>query len=861
MANCGIHLTAYNSILSLPGETVHEIATDLGHDFIYASTSANTYQLPSEIPENLAFTPAIVPGTITQLVSSAAACILDRQDHWLTVHFSTDTTDRASTYLQLAGLLTHAEVFLGDAIILKSSNAFHTHLIDITHLLKANNTFAICFRAIEPILSQKHPRAQFPTRLINQRNLRFIRTPPLGYMPGFASEAKLVGAFRPIKLIKQQQFVVHTAHVSTRLNSANRGSIAIDIKLHCLAKIPIDGYLLVIDEDTDSQVFKCPVDFQLVDGLLNCVIDCEIPNIKAYWPHTHGAPKRYLCKLQLQYNDMQDDIQLGRYGFRTISLLNAESFALQINHAPLFLRGACWTPMNPQSLQTTPTQLRQRLSLLKQAGINMLRLPGNMPYECDEFYEICDEIGILVMQDFAFANFDYPENNAEFVASVQSEAIMFLAKHGNRACLTVLAGNSEVVQQAAMMGIGLDKIHNSIFDGVLKKICAQYAPNVPYVNSSPNSNNVPFHVGNGTSHYYGVGGYKRSFEDARLFKGKFIAECLAFSHVPENSSLYQFFDNEFIPTHHPRWKEGVPRDNGAGWDFADISDFYLEKLFNVHVANLRAVEPQRYLDYCRNTSCEVVERTMNILRADSAHGRAALVWFLHDLKQGAGWGYIDSLGEPKSAFYGLARASQPSAILFVDEGLEGLAVYLAHDGEGVLDCQLEIALMTADGHTIEQQIKPCQLAPRSLQRVSVDDFLGRFVDSSYAYRFGARSFVACVAKLTDSLGEVICQRVYVDTVLTQTVINDVVINATCECQLSGDYQLTLSANRPVFFAVIELHNAQMSDNYVHIMPGYNVQIKVRSSEVPFGRVRAFNVTHSTAIGQYNQPTAHDNYAT
>lgn len=51
--------------------------------------------------------------------------------------------------------------------------------------------------------------------------------------------------------------------------------------------------------------------------------------------------------------------------------------------------------------------LRQRLLRLKQAGINILRLPGNMPYECNDFYEMCDEFGILIMQDFAFANFDY----------------------------------------------------------------------------------------------------------------------------------------------------------------------------------------------------------------------------------------------------------------------------------------------------------------------------------------------------------------------------------------------------------------------------------------------------------------------
>lgn len=849
MTTCVSNLSPCSSILSLPNETIHELASALGCSFSYISASADAYQLPSEIPERLVFLPAIVPGTITQLVDTTTATILDQQDYWLKATFSADSNDSVSTFLQLEGLLTHAEVFLNNVLILKSFNAFHTHLIDITNLLKNNNTLTICFRAIGPILSQKHPRARFPTRLINQRHLRFIRTPTLGYMAGFASEAKLVGAFRPIKIIKQRQFIVHSAQVSTRLNSENSGVIAIDLKLQCLAKIPTNGYLLVIDLETDSQILNSPINIHAVDGLVHCVLNCEIVNIKAYWPHTHGAPKRYLFKLLLQSNDAQDEIHLGRYGFRTITRVNSESFALQINSTALFLRGACWTPMNPLSLQTAPAELRQRLLLLKQAGINILRLPGNMPYECDDFYEMCDELGILIMQDFAFANFDYPEDNTEFIASVQHEAITFLVKHGNRACLTVLAGNSEVAQQAAMMGIGLDKIHNTIFDGVLKKICIQYAPNVPYVSSSPHSNNIPFQTGNGTSHYYGVGGYRRDFDDARLFKGQFIAECLAFSHVPENTSLYEFFNNEFMLAHHPRWKEGVPRDNGAGWDFADITDFYIEQLFDINPIQLRTTEPQRYLDFCRATSCEVVERTINILRADSKQGRAALIWYLHDLKQGAGWGYIDSLGVPKSAFYGLARASQTTTILFVDEGLEGLAAYIAHDGAEQLDCQLEIALITSEGAILEQKIQAMQYSPRSVARVSIDVFLGRFVDSSYAYKFGARSFVACIAKLVSTNGQLIAQKNYADPIVTLEKHQELTLTAHAKLIEKNSYVLTICSNKPAFFVTIDATDCILSDNYVHVMPHFDTRISLQMTEQQalHGRIHVFNHDKSFPI--------------
>ncbi|MBC7785944.1 MAG: hypothetical protein H7Z18_00425 [Methylophilaceae bacterium] len=252
---------------------------------------------------------------------------------------------------------------------------------------------------------------------------------------------------------------------------------------------------------------------------------------------------------------------------------------------------------------------------------------------------------------------------------------------------------------------------------------------------SPSNDCIPFHSGNSPSHYYGVGGYRRRFDDARLFKGTFALECLAFSHVPEDQSLRTFYNGEVIPPLHPLWKEGVVRDVGSGWDFSDITDFYVEQLFDINVAQLRATDQQRYLNYCRDATAETVERTLSIFRSNSAQGRAALVWGLHYFKPDSGWGYIDTLRQPKSAIYALARIAQPATILFVNEGLEGLAIYCAHDGAAALNATLSFSLVTAKAQLFEHKVQAVSLPPQSISRFSVDFFLNRFVDSSYAYRF------------------------------------------------------------------------------------------------------------------------------
>src|SRR5204862_2087373 len=98
-------------------------------------------------------------------------------------------------------------------------------------------------------------------------------------------------------------------------------------------------------------------------------------------------------------------IALGAIGFRSIAL-DAEGgrFALRVNGVPVFCRGACWTPLDVVTLRSSPERYREALEQARDAGMNMLRVVGTMAYEDEAFHDACDELGILVWQDFMFAN-------------------------------------------------------------------------------------------------------------------------------------------------------------------------------------------------------------------------------------------------------------------------------------------------------------------------------------------------------------------------------------------------------------------------------------------------------------------------
>jgi len=179
----------------------------------------------------------------------------------------------------------------------------------------------------------------------------------------------------------------------------------------------------------------------------------SIPRVHPWWPHTHGQPTLYPVRVKLDLADgsmvMLDDLPVG---FRSI-VTSYDGIALRVNGSSIFCRGVVWTPPDVVSLNASPTTLRQRLTLLRDGGFNLIRLAGTMTYESEQFHRLCDELGLLVWQDMMFANMDYPFADPAFHATALAEAQAELSRLGRHASTAMLCGNSEIEQQVGMMGL------------------------------------------------------------------------------------------------------------------------------------------------------------------------------------------------------------------------------------------------------------------------------------------------------------------------------------------------------------------------------------------------------------------------
>jgi beta-mannosidase len=721
--------------------------------------------------------------------------------------------------LAFDGIATVFEVALNDEVIVRGCSMFAAHTVDVGSRLRAEgNVLEIRCRALTEVLAEqpRRPRQRWRTKVVADGALRFVRTAILGRAPGFAPGPPLVGPWRPVWLVRRRGVSVEDVALRPRMDGDD-GVLSVRARLRAVAGAALPAGVQAV---VGARRAALTVD---AGGVASGEI--RVPDAERWWPHTHGAPALHDVALLL---DGETSVAVGRAGFRSLSPgpghdVDRDALALAVNGVDVFARGAVWTPV-PED------ELRPMLEAARDAGMNMVRIPGIGVPESPEFYDVCDELGLLVWQDFPFANLDYPIEDPGFRAAVTDEARQLLATVAGRPSLAVLCGNSEVEQQAAMFGVDPAIGRGELFGELLPELAREAGADVPYVPSAPCGGAMPFHPGRGVANYFGVGGYRRPLDDARRAGVRFASECLAFANLPDGPVA----DGD-----------GVARDVGAGWDFADVRDHYLAEQYGVDPATLRAEDRDRYLALGRQVTGEVMAAVLGEWRRAASPCAGAIVLWLRDLAPGAGWGVYDHRGAPKVAARHLARALAPQAVWIVDEGLNGLAVHLANDGPAPLDAELHVALLAGGAHAVADAAQPVTLAPHTQAVQNVEALLGRFADAAYAYRFGRLAHDAVVATLRAG-PTVLAQATHFPAgpPLERTAFE---LTATYD----GAGRLEVRSERLAWGVRVAAEGFATDDDAFDLVPGTPRTILLRPARpgTPFagGAVTALNLSGETAI--------------
>ncbi|MCE9607256.1 MAG: glycoside hydrolase family 2 protein [Planctomycetia bacterium] len=775
--------------------------------------------------------PSTVPGTVASALAAAGdwdfahPTDLDAQDWWFRTTFASADVDlEHPCRLCFDGLAGLAQVWLNGKSILTSDNMFRAYRVDVTGDLQPENELVVVFRSLTEELKRKRPRPRWKTNLVRNQQLRWQRTSLVGRIPGWAPCAPTIGPWRAVRL-ESSAVLLERSHITSTLEGSTG---VVTVRAHLAASSAPQRATIRVGD------VEAPLELQPSGEGWSCVGELRIPSVPRWWPHTHGTPTLLDCELIVADHDAVHHFPSTPIGFRTLEVGTDPGFALRINGASIYCRGGCWTVSDLLSPDGNEAALRHDLELAQAAGANMLRIGGTMNYESETFYRLCDELGLLVWQDFMFANMDYPVEDPAFRANITAEATEQLTRLARHPSVVVYCGNSEIEQQAAMLGLPRELWSNDWFGRHLPELCAAHHPGTTYVPSTPTGGILPFHTHTGITHYYGVGAYLRPAGDVRSSDVKFTSECLGFANMPEPATIFAVTGGNHPVMHDPTWKQRVPRDGGAGWDFEDVRDHYLRELYQVDPAQLRSFDMPRYLELSRAVSGELMARAFAEWRSTRSHNAGGLIWFYKDLWPGAGWGFVDATGLPKAAYYYLRRSWQTRQLTLTDEGLNGLELHLTNETGEACEATVELTLLKEPNVVVARHAVAVALEPRSQRCLSSDEMLGRFRDLNYAYRFGPPQHDIVVATWFDRERNVVSEAQHFVRRLTANRAATHGVVATAARLDDDTYQVSLSADRYLHTVRLSADGYLPDDNYFYLMPERTKLVTFRA----FGTQRA-----------------------
>ncbi|HEU4976345.1 MAG TPA: hypothetical protein VFT50_14730 [Baekduia sp.] len=756
----------------------------------------------------------------------------DDEDRTSVLRFAAEPlADGEEAALAFDGIATAFAVELDGAPILEGASMFARHEVDVSAALRAGgeHELVVRCRALRDVLEQqpRRPRQRWRTRIVEDARLRFVRTAVIGRAPGIAPGPPITGPWRPVWLVRRRGPWLDDVALRPRVEQG-AGVLELRGVLRRSSGAPA-GTLQV---DGPSGAHAAPLEVA-ADGRVRATL--RIPDVARWAPHTHGEPVLHDVRVVLDDGTL---VHRARAGFRALTPgpdhdVARDGLALAVDGVPVFARGAVWTPVPDEEVRPT-------LLALRDAGMNLVRIPGIGVYEDEPFHDACDELGMLVWQDFMFANFDYPLADERFRAAVEAEARQVLARVAGRPSLAVLCGNSEVEQQAAMFGTARDDLlpaaRGELFGELLPRLAREAGADVPYVPSAPCGGDLPMQPGSGVDNWFGVGGYRRPLADVRAAGVRFASECLAFANVPDAA-----VDDG----------EGVPRDAGADWDFADVRDHYLPELLGVDADDARAAGHERYLALSRQVSGEAMAAVFGEWRRAASPCAGGIVLWARDLRPGAGWGLLDHTGAPKVALRRLGEVLAPVAVWLVDEGLGGVDVHVANDRPEPLHATLRVALLAGGRHAVAEGALDLAVPGHGSARHGVEALLGRFADAAYAYRFGPPAHDAVVATLERD-GQLLGQTCHFPLGPPLEPRDDLGLRADATAaDGDGAVAVTLSAERVAYGVRIHAPGFRPEPDALTLVPGTPRSVRLRPVDGrPLGpaTVTALNLRGRVRVG-------------
>ncbi len=671
--------------------------------------------------------PADVPGDIT--IDLFNAGVIDdpyfglnhRKLSWIiendyqyerNFEFDGNLGEEEKLYICFKGIDLFSEIYVNGKKVGKTENMFLEYKFDISkEVKKGNNTLAVKMLSTKKAMDAIDCGNYFG--VFNVPRL-FIRKAQCHFGWDWAPDLSGYGIWNDVYLEKTSVYQIDNVYTITH----NDGWVTILTELNYNIRATVDNMGVAISgTNTINKDDKLIIEFGEhgsskkivkeipVTGKKN-FINIKVDDVKLWWPHGFGDQPLYDYNVKLVRDNEVVSENSGRIAFRTVELEevpkdeNNVGYTIKINGVRIFCKGSNWVPIDCFTGTIKDEKYERLVKLAKDANINMLRVWGGGIYEKDIFYDLCDELGIMVSQDFMYACGDIPDERQDWLENSLAECEYQIKRLRNHPSIVYWCGGNE---KTGAFGLQISK-GDYFCDYILQGLVKKYDQTRPYARQSPCSlTDVGNDSTSGDSH---AGCFEGALVDGvlnyrQLMTKKpvpFISECavLGPNSIETNKKIYP--EDKLFPTNE-YWEDRL-MDNpysGIHMGFLERQNFYINTVYG---------EPKNIEEFTAKGMLVHGE----FLRAEIEHARARKFncsaianWMYSDIWPCGTWSVVDYFGEPKGAFYFEQRAFSPILVTFVQDVNKKDNAVVINDTLNDLKGKVTYGIKTADGTIVAKK--------------------------------------------------------------------------------------------------------------------------------------------------------------
>ena len=780
--------------------------------------------------------PAIIPGTIhTDLLKAGLIedPFKERNEYkleWISksncvyrTEFNYPGTINRSSDIKLVfeGIDTVADIYLNTKFLGRSENMFLRYEFNVVQLLNpTKNILELRFESPVALSIKSEEKYGKLSAALNSYRV-YIRKAQYSFGWDWGPAYPTTGIWRPVYLLEEDKAVIKTIKFDTEKLTKTRAHLKINFTVLLHTKQHLKA---VISLSSKDERFRKEV---IVGNQNQYSIGFNVSNPKLWWPNGQGEQNLYDLNICIVENSGKIlDEKNKKVGIRKIELQLKEkdkpTFRFRVNNKPIHVKGMNWIPADSFLSRVKEKKYRRLLTLAKNANANMIRVWGGGIYEANEFYDLCDELGLLVWQDFMFACAAYPEHK-QFLNTVTEEIIQNVERLRSHPCIAIWCGNNENewvwyrIGQRSYKEIPGYKIFHNIIPNLMKTLdpYSPYWPTSPFgYDEDPNSQKT------GNRHQWDIWSnwidYTRVESDQSLFVTEFGFQG------PANVETF----NKILPVEKRKIQDST-------FEYYNKQIEGPERIIRFMASHLPLRIEWNDFNYLAQLNQGFALKTcIEHWRANRKVTNGSIIWQLNDCWPVTSWSLIDSEIKPKMSYHFIKNVFS-KAIIYFKKSNSNLKINLLNEREEEKATYKTLIIDSKNGNYLFQNSKKISLDKRKyieLNNLSLTDLLE---DKNWII----------VATLYDSNKNIIHRNFYVEKEWKHIKLPKAGIKFKQIKNSNRDY-LVLSTNKPAFFVDVHYPGITFADRGFILLPGEEKQLEIiegKSKEIKKNIIKIFSL--------------------